>query len=145
MARFYLAQFAAAQKDFAAETSSAFSVIWLYLAQARAGQQAQDELAKNAAKLNLKGWSTQVINLFLGKATPVAVPAAAKTSDAKKDRERHCQAYFYLGQRALLQGKQNDAKRLFQQAVETRLTASEEYRGPQAELQRLSASPAPPH
>ena len=143
-ARFYLAQFPAAQQDFAASTPSPYSVIWLYLARARAGQQAQDELGKNAAKFDLKVWPGPVINLYLGKATPESVLAAAKDADPKKDLQQHGEACFYLGQRALLRGKQDDAKRLFQQTVDTQLTAYAEYRGAQAELQRLSASPAPP-
>jgi lipoprotein NlpI len=114
----------------------------VYLARARAGQPAQDELAAYAAKLDMKSWPGPVIDLYLGKATPNAVLAAAKDADPKKDKERHCAAYFYLGQKALLERKHAKARRLFQQSLATRSTASDMYRGSQVELQHLSVSPA---
>jgi len=144
IAHFCLAQFPAAQQDFASVNADPYPAIWLYLARARAGQQAQDELARNAAKLDLKVWPGPVINLYLDKATPESVLAAAKDADPKKDLQQRGEACFFLGQRALLSGKPADAQRLFQQTVETRLTDTREYKGAQAELQRLPASPAPP-
>jgi tetratricopeptide (TPR) repeat protein len=142
---FYLSQFAAAQQDFTAvlaKVPNSYAAIWLYLARVRAGQSASDELADYAAKLDLKNWPGPVIDLYLGKATPDAVLAAAKDSDPKKDKERHCAAYFYLGQKALLEHKRAKARHLFQQSLDTRFTNSDMYRGSQAELQRLSAPPA---
>jgi lipoprotein NlpI len=96
--------------------------------------------ATNAAQLNLKAWPEQVINLYLDKAAPEAVLSAAADSDAKKDQKQHCEAYFYLGEYALIGGKQAEAKRLFQKAIATGLTSSIEYIGAQQELKRMPAS-----
>jgi lipoprotein NlpI len=56
------------------------------------------------------------------------------------DRAQHCEAYFYLGQHALIAGKSDEATRLFQQAVDSGVVTSNEYGGAQAELKRLSVS-----
>jgi len=148
VAHFFLAQFAAAQQDFAASVAKLpkypYGVVWLYLARARAGQAATDELATNAAKLDLKEFPGPAINFYLGKATADSVLAAANDPDPKKDRDLHCSAYFYLGEKALIDGKPDDARRFLQQALETRFTNSDMYRGAGAELQRLSAAPAQP-
>lgn len=80
-----------------------------------------------------------MINLYLGKATPDSVLAAAANLDPNKDRGRYCKAYFYLGEQALLEGKQAEAKRLFQQAVETGVMEFDECRGAQEELKLLSS------
>ena len=136
---FYLGEFDDAQPDLANLTSYSYAAIWFYLAQARAGQPAPDKLAANTAKLDLNVWPGPVINLYLGRTTPQSVLAAANSTDPKKDREQHCEAYFYLGQKALLDGKLDQAKALFQQALQTHVTSFLEYMGSQAELQRSSA------
>ncbi len=147
VAHFLLAQFAAAQQDFAvseAKVPYSYGVIWLYLARARAGQPATGELATSAAQIDLKEFPGPVVNLYLGKATADAVLAAANDADPTKNRDLHCSAYFYLGEKALIDGKPDDARRFFQQAMETHFTASDMYRGAQVELQRLSGGPAQP-
>jgi lipoprotein NlpI len=145
-ARFYLGQFVVAEPDFAKvlELSPSYpdSALWLYLARSRAGQNARSELEKDAARLKLTAWPGPVIDLYLGKTTPGAILTAAGDSDAKKDREHHCEAYFYLGEHALIGGKGTEAKGLFQQAIDTAVTSLAEYAGAQTELNRLSAGQA---
>jgi lipoprotein NlpI len=99
-------------------------------------------LEGNAAQIKLTEWPGPVINLYLGKATAATVLTAAVDSDAKKDQGRHCEAYFYLGEQALIAGKRVEAKGLFQQSLDTGLTTDSEYTGAQAELKRLQASQA---
>lgn len=145
-ARFLLGQFTAAQLDFARavelDPSDAGSAIWLYLARARAGQVGRAELEKYAAQVKLTGLGGQVLNLYLGKAIPEIVLIEASRSDTEKNRiQQHCQAYFYLGEYALIGGRSAEARRLFQQAIDTGETTLTEYDGAKAELKRLPASP----
>jgi lipoprotein NlpI len=86
------------------------------------------ELSKNATQIKLTEWPGQVISLYLGKITPESFMAAAKDADPKKDREQHCEAYFYLGEYTMITGKQEEASRLFQQSVDTGVTNFVEYR-----------------
>jgi lipoprotein NlpI len=65
--------------------------------------------------------------------------SAATNSDPKKDREQHCVAFFYLAEYALIKGKPDEAKRLFQKAIDTGVTYFAQYTGSQAELKRLPA------
>jgi lipoprotein NlpI len=82
------------------------------------------------------------VDLFLGKATPAAVLSAATNTDPHKDQLQHCEAYFYLAEHALQQGRPTEAKRLFQQVIDTGLTYELQYAGAQTELKRLQASPS---
>ena len=66
--------------------------------------------------------------------------SAAVASDATKDREQHCEAYFYLGEYQIITGNPQEAKILFQHAVDTQLTSFIEYTAAQAELKRLPAT-----
>jgi len=144
--RFDLGQFAASQSDFAKaaelKPSYAYVALWLYLARSRAGQDAHSELKKNAAQLKLTEWPGRVVDLYLGTVTSGEILSAATDADTKKNREQHCEAYFYLGEDALIKGKRIEAKQLFQKAIDTGVTSFIEYTAAQAELKRLSAIPA---
>lgn len=140
-AYFYRGRFAAARQDFAAagklNPPDPYSAMWTYLASARAGHDGRNELEKNAKQINMTTWPGRVISLYLGNATQEMVLSAASDPDAKKDREQHCEAYFYLGEVALVGGRRPEAKRLFQQSINTGVTSFTEYAGAQAELKLL--------
>lgn len=141
-ARFYLSQFSAAGSDFLMAMklglSDAYAVLWLYLARARDGKEDRGELEENMARLDLKDWPQPIFDLYLGKAKSEAVLDSTKDPDQKKAREKQCQAYFFLGQHALIQGNRPEAVQFFKQAVETSVTTIFEYHAAQAELKRLS-------
>ena len=143
-ALFYLRRFGDAQDAFLKavnlESKDLYDVLWLYLARSRGEQDARNELASNAERLDLTTWPTLVVKLFLGKATVKEVLDAARNPDPKKDREQHCEAYFYLGQLALIQGKQTEAIKLFKATLETGITNFVEYHAAQVELRRLAVS-----
>jgi lipoprotein NlpI len=90
--------FQAAVPDFAAaaalEPHRYDHLLFLYLAQVRAGQDGRAELARQAEHQSLGAWPGPVVSLYLGQLTPDAVllEAVASTPDAKVQRERPCQA-----------------------------------------------------
>jgi lipoprotein NlpI len=67
------------------------------------------------------------------------VLASAKDADAKKNSKQHCQAFFYLGEDALLRGHTAEARRLFQQAISTGPAGSYEYIGAMTEFDRMKS------
>ena len=52
-------------------------------------------------------------------------------------RGKQCEAYFYVGQYLLIQGKRSEAVAMFQRDVATGLTGFIEYNAAKAELARL--------
>jgi|SRR5215831_4038676 len=102
LTKFDSGQFLAAVPDFdkAAQLvpSKSYSVIWRYLAQSRAGQNGRDTLASSASRLELKQWPGPVVSMYRGKITRRALLEAALDSDPAKQRERQCEAYFYVGE-----------------------------------------------
>ncbi len=79
--------------------------------------------------------------LFLGNATPDEILSAAASMDTKKDREQHCEAYFYLGEYYLIAGHRSEAERSFQQSVDTGVSTFIEYAGAKNELKGLTHPP----
>jgi lipoprotein NlpI len=140
---FYMGHFKAAQDDIAHSLSlaptDAYSAIWLYLAQAMSGKDAQAELRKNSTALSPTGWPELVIRMYLQSVKPEDVLASANDADTKKNNKQHCQAFFYLGEDALLHGHLLVARKLFQQAVSTKAANTYEYIGAVAELDRMKS------
>lgn len=136
-----LGRFAAAQENLAAarklNPADPYLALWIYLAKARAGQNGRRELEKITEAISRTAWPGQVIDLYLGKIPQEDVLTAASDPDEKRDRERHCEAFFYLGESALATGKRSEAKRLFQLSLDTGVYSFIEYAGAQAELKRL--------
>jgi lipoprotein NlpI len=62
---------------------------------------------------------------------------AAESTDRAEQKERVCEAQFYVGEYALLQGKTSEAEKFFKAAFEGCPTNFVEYVGAKAELDRL--------
>ncbi len=139
-----MGEFAAAEPDFAealkANPSDAYSALWLFLAQTRAGKDGRSVLEQSLSRIKLTAWPGQAIELYLGAATPAAVLSAADDKDGIKSRKQHCEAYFFLAEKALLEGDRAKAMNLFQQSLDTGAVTEMQYSGAQAELKRLRAS-----
>ena len=142
LARFDQGFFIAAVPDFVRavqiDPAKPYRVLALYLAKARGGDPDREMLATNAAQLNLTQWPGPVVSLLLGQATPQAVLNAAQDPDPQVQRERQCEAYFYIGEYLLIADQKGEAARMFQAAVSTGVTSLFEYASAKAELRRLA-------
>ena len=142
LARFDQGLYIAAVPDFVRavqlDPAKPYRVIALYMAKARGGDPDREMLAANASQLNLTQWPGPVVNLFLGQATPQAVINAAQDPDPHVQRERQCEAYFYIGEYLLIANQKTEAARMFQAAVATGVTSLFEYASAKAELRHLA-------
>ena len=140
---FYLGQLKAAENDLVLSVqltpTDPYSVLWLYVVSAKSGGNASVELRKNSTALRSRGWPRPLIQMYLRALTPSDVLALAKDADAKINSKQLCQAYFFLGEDALVHGRSMEARKLFHDAVGTRVMDSFEYMGAIAELDRMNA------
>jgi lipoprotein NlpI len=90
--------------------------LWRYLSRARLGEKDTAELERSLKSVDRTAWPAPVLDLFLGQAKPDAVRAAAAEGDAAGRADRDCEASFYLGEFALLDGRREDALGLLRQA-----------------------------
>lgn len=133
----------------------AFAALWLEIARLRAGTPDEHEFAQLAKKLDVEGWPSPIINLYLGKTTPDAVLAAAENADGRSSspgflhfqndtapsaskaaslRRRRCDATFFVGEWQFLSGNFEKAKALIGGAS----TYCESWLPAEKELARLS-------
>ena len=139
--RFYQGQFTAAVPDFSQAVGFAptnlYRILLLYLAQARAGRNAQDDLARATIGLDLKEWPGPIVSMYLGKVPEQAVFDAVADADPNRQRQKRCQAYFYVGQQMLIGQKNGEAAKMFRETVATNAPNLFEYEGAHAELKHL--------
>lgn len=115
----------------------AFSAIWLYLSQTRAGQDGRDELRENARRLDLEKWPGPVIALLADAITPDELMQIARDSDGRVARNQRCEGLFFIGQYHLIGGRTAEAIEAFEATVATGVIEFVEYWHAKAELERL--------
>ncbi|MBI2308916.1 MAG: DUF3857 domain-containing protein [Rhodocyclales bacterium] len=141
MTNFYLGNYQDAQRTFlqAAETAGPYdlpyALLWLAVTTRKMNQEPAGLLKKYLDSLP-NSWPAEAISLVLGKSETAKVIAAAK-ENKKESRSRLCEAFFYLGQKALLDGKISDAKQWFSKSVDTNVVMYREHTFSQHELKRL--------
>jgi lipoprotein NlpI len=96
------------------------SLLWRYLAQARAGHvaTARAALAEGAARVKAKQWPVPLLDYFMDRIDAAALRQLAEQGDAPGRVPRRCEVDFYLGERLLVEGRRTDARPLLRAATE---------------------------
>ena len=147
VSKFCLAHYEDAQKDFTEairlRPDALYSILWLYLAQARANDKKHPDFTISVPAANLKNWPGPVVELYLGINEQEAVLSAARNSNPKIEKNQLCEAYFFLAEHALISGNRTEAMHLFQQAVDTAAMQDVAYITSRPELGRLTKPGGP--
>jgi tetratricopeptide (TPR) repeat protein len=93
-------------------------------------------ISELSAKLDMTAWPAPVVRLYLKQSNVEALMAAADAPDAPTKQGRLCEANFYAGEMALLEGRKGDATPLLAKAAsdcpatfDERLLAAAEVKG----------------
>jgi lipoprotein NlpI len=142
-ARFFLGEYEAAAKDFQASVEwrpeDLYAPLWLYIMQARSGGDPSSSLERWASGKDFTDWPGELISLYRGGLSAQEALKAADDSNPKRQREKKCEAYFYIGQLLLTQGKKNEAIKMFRAAAATNVTEFVEHEAAKVELKRLGS------
>jgi len=141
VANFNTGQFAAAADDFEQSLSldarDGDVVLWLHLAHARSNRDDAQELASNARMVDPKTWPGPILAYYLGRVDADEVMRAAGNGSADMPRNQSCQAYFFVGEDAVLRQDIDEAARLLRQARDTCALDSFKHAAAEFELKRL--------
>ena len=139
---FYRGDFAAAAEDFRAaegiDRGNAYSLLWRYVAEARAGTVDQAGLARGLPQLR-EGWPKPLVLNYLGRIDEAAVMAAAAADPAQRP-ERECEARFFLGQKHIIAGTSEAALAALRQAHAQCPRHMVEFHAARVELKRLGVA-----
>lgn len=135
--------FVNAQTDFAEanaiKSNDAFAVLWLDIARRR--DRLRSQLAELATKLDMTVWPAPVVRYLLGESDLATLLAAARDSDPEKARGQLCEARFFAGELALINGDKDGAKDLLRSATRDCPKNFVQLPAANAELRALGASP----
>ncbi len=142
MALFFLERFNEAERAFAEgveRTNDPYLLYWRYLADRRSGGEGDERLRRDAEAMGLEPgtWRGAVVQILLGEADEQKAVAMASRAPGKQRAGWLCEAYFYLGERKLLDGDAKAAEKLFRKALGTRATKYIEYAAAAEELRLL--------
>ena len=101
----------------ALDRKNAYTALWHDIAERRAKQKGVLISAKATKGLDMKAWPAPVIRLFTGEIKQDAVLSAADAADPTLKQAHSCEANFYGGQYALIEGQRDDAVKLFEAAA----------------------------
>jgi tetratricopeptide (TPR) repeat protein len=117
--------------------------IWLLRASQGQTADANEELSAYLAKRwdgSPGDWTLRIADFLLGKKEESDFVAAADSTDPKKSREQHCQAWYYAAMKRLLAGDKKVAADYFAKCLATEARGSDEYMCAGAELKKLAAT-----
>ncbi|HEY7610186.1 MAG TPA: tetratricopeptide repeat protein [Alphaproteobacteria bacterium] len=139
---FYRGDFAAAAEDFrsaeAIDRGNAYSLLWRYVAEARAGVVDQAGLERGSGQLR-EGWPKPLVLHFLGR-LPRADVLATAAADTAKRQEQECEAHFFLGQKHILAAAKEAAVAELRQALTQCPGHMVEHHATRVELRRFGAA-----
>jgi len=140
--RFYAGDFSGAAADLERAHQiepGMYSALWLFLARKRASLPAEKTLGLDARTSGTGSWPAPIVGLFLGNSTPKEVQEAAVDLNVNRQRNRRCEANFYIGEWQLLRGSREQALPLLRDASAMCPSSFIEYEGAVAELRRLDS------
>jgi len=79
-------------------------------------------------------WPLQVGRFLAGQSTEGDFLAAADSPNSQTAKEQHCEAYFYIGSKRLIDGDKPGASDYFKKCKDTNVIEFEEYQSAAAEL-----------
>ncbi|MBY6186294.1 lipoprotein NlpI [Marinobacter hydrocarbonoclasticus] len=123
------------------DQSDPYRVIWLYLAELKTDPEgAQARLRFNRTQLDDNDWATGLVDLFLGRIEPNALLSSSRIGidNQRALAERLCEAYFYLGKKARVEGRPQEAINLYKLALATNIYEFVEHRYALVEMREIA-------
>jgi tetratricopeptide (TPR) repeat protein len=114
-----------------------YAALRLYLAQAHLGKIDVTVLEKGIEKLDPEIWPRPLLELFAGTGTDPALLAGINQLPSKLRPDVLCEAQYYLGERALLNGDEAKAREYFTAAAAAGASTTIEHIDAKAALARV--------
>lgn len=101
----------------ALDRKNAYALLWHEIAERRAKQKGVLAGGKGLEDVEMNGWPAPLLHMFMGELKADGVLVAADDANAALKEAHTCEANFYSGQYALIQGHRDEAVKLFQAAA----------------------------
>ena len=111
--------------------------IWQCLMRTGKPDEARAFLTKHRAERKPKGWIAAILAFLSEDGDEAKLLKRAKSKDAKKQKERLCEAHYWIGSKKLIANDAKGAREHFRKCVATGVTDFLEYTSAQVELKRM--------
>ncbi len=115
-----------------------YSALWQHLA-AKRSHAASSVLESQLDRVMVRTWPYPVAEMLLGRVSPDQLLVRAESDDKGMQRDRLCEAYFYIGQKYLLDGQKEQARSAFEKSAAQEVFPFGEYGYALHELGRVKA------
>jgi tetratricopeptide (TPR) repeat protein len=124
--------------NFARVEAQPYTILLRHLASAKVGRNDEQELQRSVDAVGSNEWPAPVLAFYLGRIDRNQLFAAAENAPNRGARaDQHCEAYFYAGELAALEGKAAEARDLLGTAKEDCPVSFFEASAAVSELARL--------
>ena len=114
-----------------------YRMIWHFLANEVLTGKGEGALKNYSSNVDLEQWPGSIIRLYLAEGSVNQVLDSLPQELNENSRGQFCEAYFYIGQHYLLNGKADLAKQFFVKAVDTDAKRYLEYQYAREELKKI--------
>ncbi|MEQ8665978.1 MAG: tetratricopeptide repeat protein [Rhodospirillales bacterium] len=141
--KLYQDDFTGAERDFIAiqdygsPEERDLATVWTIVTRGKSGTPVADILPALRDVPAQTTWPGTIVDFFFDRTTVDEVVALTETGHYREEAKRACTAFYFLGQHALLSGKDGDAANYFRRAVDTNATTLRQYWAAILELDRL--------
>lgn len=137
-----LGRYDLAEKDFykalEMDPSNTWTRIWLYSAMLDAGLPGKETLKRLSENLDFTRWPEAIIAFFLDRISDEELVEAAKDLNPVREKQRQCEAFYYLGRYYLSLGDKDRAVDCFGKSVQTMVMRFTEWHEANRELKRMA-------
>ena len=131
-------------RDYALEhPDDTYRAIMADLTARRLGRRETEILETARKHIRAETWPADGVKYLLGELDEERLLASARQGTQFEIIDHQCEAYFWLGQVALAEGRRDDAIRWLSRCVGTGFVSHREYKIARAELHRLVPQPEP--
>jgi len=116
-----------------------YAPIWHYISQKKiqSNIEIKNKFAKFADTINGDKWPIPIIQYYAEKISKTKCLQKTESKNKKRENEKRCEAYYFIGEFLLLSGKKEEAIALFKKCIECGIKNFREYKAAEQELELL--------
>ena len=121
-------------KNYLLDPDDLYTQLWMYICLRKIKDDPVPEFAKFAKKIEGNEWPVPIIKYYAGAISLEQCLKATTDADKKRENEKKCEAYYFIGELMMLNDRKKEAIEYFNKSIKCNLS---DFREHKASLQRL--------
>jgi tetratricopeptide (TPR) repeat protein len=125
------------KKNYEIDPEDLYAPIWRYISLMKIGKDPKKEFADFAEKITGNEWPVPIIRYYNGRIDHKECLKDAFDFDKKRENEKMCEAYYFIGEFLFLQGKKKEGEEFFKKCLECNIPDFRENTASEQRLEEL--------